>query len=142
MTVGKMEVSITDALRGDIPVFAEISRVTHISETISHFIFSDWHDKDVMLRHFTTILTQRFENPDTRVLKATDLRTNQILGFICWTLEHEDQLRPNQGHPVAAPTREKHQQSAGINTKFTEAMGRTVEALKKKHMTGTKHYCK
>src|ERR1700712_3357949 len=91
MASEKMEVSLSHAKTIDLPALAEINRLAYMQETISMIAFKNWPAETNMFNFFQSRIQHRMENPNTQIFKATT-QTGEIVGFICWTLEHEKEF--------------------------------------------------
>ena len=136
-----MDITLIRADATDLPVLAEINRLAYLPETIAQFAFTNWPDEANMLDFFTARVKDRLHDPDTQVFKAVEAATGRIAGFMCWTLEPENEGKPGSGVPVPTPTSNAAQQMpAGLNMEFIMTTGAEIETLRN-HMKGTTHYC-
>jgi hypothetical protein len=144
MASDKMEVSLSQADATDLPALAEINRLTYMQETISMIAFKNWPAETNMFNFFQSRIQQRMETPNSQVFKATT-ETGEIVGFICWTLEHE---REFSEVAVEAPGLDPNDPTAKalepmkhvFNMEFIKDAQGGVEALNKL-IKGMKHYC-
>jgi hypothetical protein len=136
-----VEIVLSHADIADLPILAEINRLSYLRETNIQIAFPNWPDEVNMFNIFMERIKERLHNPDTQVFKAVVVATGETVGFVCLTLEQEN--RDDFELPVSVPTPSMNairQMPAGINLKFVMTRTAEVESLKN-HMTGVKHYC-
>ncbi len=142
LTASNMEIAINRAIPTDLPVLAEMNRLAYLRETVAQFAFTKWPDQPNMLNFFTARVEEQLHRPATQIFKAVEAATGEIVGFVCWTLEHADEDKPGFGEPVPTPTTIAiHQMPIGLDMGFVKTTGAEIESLKN-HMKGMKHYCK
>ena len=136
-----MEIVLAHADIADLPVLAEINRLSYLPETAAQFAFKNWPDEAGMLKIFTARVKERFDHPDTLIFKAIDTTIGEIVGFVCWTLENGEQNKPDVGGPLPTPTATAtHQMPAELNINFIMTTGAEIEKLRGQ-MEGMNHYC-
>ena len=136
-----MDINIRLADPTDLPILADLNRLTYLRETIAMFVFKNWPAPEGMTNFFTARMSDRFKHPDTRIFKAVTASTVRLVGFICWTLELESGEKGGFPEPVPDPTAVGAEAaSAGLNVDFLVALTKPIEQMKT-HMKGSKHYC-
>jgi hypothetical protein len=136
-----VEIVLSPADIADLPILAEINRLSYLRETSIQIAFPNWPDEVNMFNIFMERVKERLHNPDTQVFKAVVVATGETVGFVCLTLEQEN--RNDFELPDSVPTPSMNairQMPAGLNLKFVMTRTAEVESLKN-HMTGVKHYC-
>lgn len=136
-----MELTIQRAMLDDLPVLAELNRLTYLRETITQFAFTNWPDEDNMRNFFMARLGFRMKDADTEMFKAVDSATGEVVGFIGWTLEHGTEDRPSLGEPVLDPSAMAiSDMPTFLNMKFVMETGAVMEALNRQ-MKKRRSYC-
>ena len=137
-----MDVALVQASVDDLPALAEINRLAYTPETIAMFAFKNWPDEINMRNFFMARLKDRISGHDTEVFKAVNPVTNEIFGFVCWTLEDKDEVKSGFAEPVPNSTVIAALQMPDfLNVDFLVTTGKEVNEMKKL-MSGSKHYCK
>ena len=136
-----MTIVIQRAEITDLPALAEINRLAYSRETISMFAFTNWPAETDMFNFFESRLEERFKSPGSQIFKAVSAE-GEILGFVCWSLEDDNETVPILTKPVPNPIAAAVQQMpAGLDMDFVLRTGAEVEQLKEL-MKGSRHYCK
>ncbi|MCJ1237778.1 hypothetical protein MMC14_005765, partial [Varicellaria rhodocarpa] len=134
-----MEITLTHADIDDLPVLAEINRLSYLLETANQFAWKNWPDEAGMLKFFMARVKERFSHPDTLIFKTIDTATGEVVGFLCWTREHGSEDKSEVAGPVPTPTATaNHQMPAELNMEFIVTTGAEVEKLRS-YMEG-EHY--
>ncbi|KAF4626415.1 hypothetical protein G7Y89_g11744 [Cudoniella acicularis] len=137
----QIEVDFVLADVSDLPSLAEIQLQAYNDESINRFAFTNWPDPANMLTFYKYMLKQRFASSSTRVFKAVESSTGEILGFMCWTLERgDDEEEKTKGNEEADPLKTMMQELPPcLKMDFLKATAPEFEKLKN-IMKGPRHY--
>jgi len=143
-------IRIERAEKNDLYMLAEINRSSYAGEIITRMAYPAWPDETNMRNMFLARIEDRLSSNESRFYKAVDVKSREIVGCICWTLEDDEKAAAAAAAAAASastankadPTSKAMQLStAGMNLKFVMAMGQDAEALGR-HRKGIRHYCK
>lgn len=125
---------ISEATEVDLPVLAEIITYSHMKELVMPFFFKDWPQITTIKPYYTARLQDKFLDPNSKLYKASDTATNEILGFVSMTLEEgKEEVEKNITNPAG------FELPADFDMKFAEVI---IGALKEldSQMDGKRHY--
>ena len=136
-----MELTLSRATIDDLPDLAEINRLSYLPETTAQFAFIDWPAEENMRSFFSIRIKDRLDHLGTQVFKAAIPVTQEIVGFVCWTLEQANEDNSEMTKPVPTPTAVAvHQIPPGLNMEFVKTNAAEMEKMNG-HRKGMKHYC-
>ncbi|KAG9237898.1 acyl-CoA N-acyltransferase [Amylocarpus encephaloides] len=127
----------------DIPVLGELNRLAYTPELASRFAFRNWPDVDNARQFYRARVTERMAHPASKVFKAVDIATGEILGFVALTLEEAEDGHEGFGDVVKAmenPTMKAVQMLPEfLNQEFILTSGAMIKGLQDR-MKGGRHY--
>jgi hypothetical protein len=127
----------------NLPQLAEINTLAYKDEQINRFAFRDWPNEANLRDFYHALIEQRQADPATRIFKAVDSSTREIVGFLCWTLEGGKDGKSNaesndDSFAMVKSTMKK--MGNYLDKEFMHATGPEYQKLKD-IMQDSKHYC-
>jgi hypothetical protein len=127
-------ITISEATEADLPVLSLIIANAHMPEAVMPFFFADWPQLSTILTYYSARLRSKWDQGETKFIKATDNVTGQIMGAVLMTAKSGDpfeRLLANPGAEFVIPP--------GFDWKFAEVIAAGVQKLDDL-IVGRKHY--